>query len=95
MDEVVEVVGLQTHKILLLHLRMTKKQKMSFRATMSIANGEAKNPVKHLWILRLRLRMTESHTHKNSKKPMNLLMKNESQLCQLSKKPIWMENLQG
>jgi hypothetical protein len=28
--------------------RMIKIQKMSFRATLSIANGEAKNPVIHL-----------------------------------------------
>jgi hypothetical protein len=33
--------------------RMIKIQKMSFRATLSIANGEAKNSVIHLWILRI------------------------------------------
>jgi hypothetical protein len=35
--------------------RMIKIQKMSFRVTLSIANGEAKNLVIHLWILRINL----------------------------------------
>jgi hypothetical protein len=33
--------------------KMIKIQKMSFRATLSIADEEAKNPVIHLWILRI------------------------------------------
>ena len=92
MDEVEdEVVKLQTYKILRLRLRITKIQKMSFRAKRS----EAKNPVIHLWILRINPQNDKKSSvlrtaplQRSKRMHMNLQNDTESQLCQLFKNLI-------